>query len=167
MTYETLFEISKFQLPWGCIIYGLLSLVSIANIAGAIMNLRDGESKYDNIIDLILWGVALVVCAFMFAISVDLGGSERSWDAKQYYSGNYEIVEGEIYDFKTDGRYEFYVDGIYFHLTLGDAGYSHIKGNGQQVRISYIPYYQPMEDGTFRKECEDILKFEIAIEGED
>lgn len=157
--YDTAYEILKFPVPTisifcvcACIGLGIGFLKCLRQLSIA----RKEKNIHDISINSFLIVVILVACVF-FAIalidSFEYGGSEEYYFAKEYYAGNYECVEGQVYyftkKFDKEKGYQvtesFFVKDVFFEyndvftfcfLNINQT----IKHDGQQVRIYYIPY---------------------------
>ncbi len=158
MEYECIYEISKFQLPIefiGCFVMALIAIVLAINY---IIEIIHNEKKVRNFIFVVLLVIMAIVAIYLGINSLKYGGGEKCELSRLYYSGQYEVVEGNVEKLITDElSQEYYVEDILFSLSRTDETIWDIKNNGQYVRISYIP---PTEENAY--EYPEIVKLEIA-----
>lgn len=156
MTFETVYEISKHPFPtFIVVILGFL----IAMVIYSINRFKEFKEK-----DVVtskdsakLLGYFLICVLLVITLIVEGKGDgmpQRYADA--YYNGDYEVVEGEITDYRKvkAGLIEFYVEGEWFVMEklinnpVPQKGYLRVSF----VRDSYDPH------------TTEIVKLEVAKE---
>lgn len=156
MNYETVYEISRFQFPTE-----LISAIFIVMITGFLLweHIEKYKEcrKFSNMILIILLSIMVLSGIFLTIISVSSEGGEMQSYSKLYYSGEYEIVEGQVHSLKeTNYSQDYFVNDTYFHISKMDETIWFIEKDGQYVRISYIP-------GNLKENVyHEIVKLEIA-----
>jgi hypothetical protein len=158
MNYEVIYEIGKFQIPGEFIFLVTFFVLITLKLMSMIYDIVKGDRSWINIFFVI---ILIFFSPFIGLLSVSSflsGGGENVVSSKLYYSGQYSVVEGQVYNFNEIAlnSQDYYVDGVYFSVMLHDDTFGDIKKNGDQVRISYIPG----EDGE--EELNYIVKLEIA-----
>lgn len=156
--YETVYEIEKFPLPVDSILFAIGTFILFVFLSDKLIDLLDGMRKnglftfhgIKRLCGLLIFLLGFLWLLSMFISSLFYGGSDNFQFSKKYYSGEYEIVMGEVENFvakysdeKHEHFEEFNVKNI--HFEYGHAykvGFQNdndvIYQNGQEVRIYYI-----------------------------
>lgn len=139
MNYEVVYEIGKFQIPTDLIFFLIMFICCGSKLFVFVSDVIEGERKPITFLFIImLIPFTIITGIFTLGALLNYGGG-KALDAKLYYSGEYSVVEGQIYNLEESAKSQmYYVDGECFLIGPGDNTIWCIKENGQQVRISYI-----------------------------
>lgn len=138
MSYEVAYEISKFQMPWDIILMSVGAIVAIFVAWDGITEYKSRIRNAGTVIKMILGVLALIVFGLLAISSVSYGGNENKAYSELYYSGQYEVVEGEVYDLEFGNGQTYKVDGVEFDVSRADETVDFIEHEGVNVRICYI-----------------------------
>lgn len=138
MTYEVAYEIAKFNMPWDTIIMSIATIVAVFVFADGFKALKQNARKGSAIIKIVVGLLAVIVFGCFAIASSTYGGNENKEYSRLYYSGQYEVVEGEVYDLKFGPGQTYKVDGVEFYVSRADETVDFIEDEGVRVRICYI-----------------------------
>lgn len=152
--YETAYEITKFQIPWDIILMSIAALIAVFITWDGIDDFRSHNRGTGTIIKIVLGIIATIVFGYFAITAFSYGGNEKKEYAKLYYSEQYEVTEGKVYDLDNDSPGQRYkVDGVEFDISRADETVDFIEHNGVNVRICYV-YDKDLDENI-------ILKLEI------
>lgn len=153
MTYEVAYEIAKFNMPWDTIVMSIATLIAVFVLIDGVNALKKKVRKGSAIIKIVLGLLAVIIFGCFAIASFTYGGNENKEYSRLYYSGQYEIAEGEVYDLEFGPGQTYKVDGEEFYVSRADETVDFIEDEGVCVRICYI-YDEDLEQNI-------ILKLEI------
>lgn len=137
MIYETMYDAStKFWIPWFLILAIIVTAIMALYLWIGINGVRHNNEHMNNAV---FPAVLLVIAVYALVSVANYGGSDAGYYVKEYKSGNYTVIEGEITD--------FYYSTSRSHLYIGEERLNY-------TYIATFTFKNPLpEEGYIRAYC--------------
>lgn len=156
MTFETVYEISKHPFPTFIVVVLGFLIAMVVYLKNEFKEYREKDVVTSKESAKLIGYFLICILLMVLLIVEGKGGGMPQRYANAYYSGDYEVVEGEITDYRKikAGLIEFYVEGEWFVM---DKLINNPVPKDGYLRVSFVR-------DSYDPHTTEIVKLEIAKE---